>query len=150
MFPGAPKEVYNRPDGAIDILIGSAYRNLQPYGGEGSFTVGRLRLVHSMFGCGFILTGTHNSIVTWENTISRHARTLAKYAVVQPGENVAAPTVSCNRAVMGLRIPEFLRQRNWESRQPDPVRNVEDVGIVRIEQRPYLGKRNLWLKGSKT
>ena len=30
VFPGAPKEVYNRPDGAIDILIGSAYRNLQP------------------------------------------------------------------------------------------------------------------------
>ena len=108
VFPGAPKEVYNRPDGAIDILIGSAYRNLQPYGGEGTFTVGRLRLVHSMFGCGFILTGTHKSIVTRENVVSRHAKTLANCTVVQPWEEVTVPTVSCNRAVMGLKIPEFF------------------------------------------
>ena len=59
VFPGAPQEVFNRPAGDIDILIGSIYRNLQPYGGEDSFTRGRLRLVKSLFGCGYILTGTH-------------------------------------------------------------------------------------------
>ena len=64
IFPGAPKEVYERPSGPIDILIGSAYRNIQPYGGEDTFTKGRLRLVKSFFGCGFILTGTHLSITT--------------------------------------------------------------------------------------
>ena len=36
VFPGAPRDVYDRPDGPIDILIGSSYRNLQPFGGDGS------------------------------------------------------------------------------------------------------------------
>ena len=36
----------------------------------------RLRLVRSLFGCGFILTGTHPSIVENENVITAHARTL--------------------------------------------------------------------------
>ena len=62
IFPGAPSEVFDRPSGPIDILVGSMYRNLQPFGGEDSFTKGRLRLVRSHFGCGFILTGTHPSI----------------------------------------------------------------------------------------
>ena len=56
-FPRAPKEVYERPDGPIDLLIGSMYKNLQPCGGENGFTRGRLRLVKSLFGCGYILTG---------------------------------------------------------------------------------------------
>ena len=56
IFPGAPKEVFNRLSGPINILIGSMYRSLQPFGGEESFTRRRLRLVKSLFGCGFILT----------------------------------------------------------------------------------------------
>ena len=36
VFPGAPVEVYNRPHGPIDLLIGSMYKNLQPWGGEDS------------------------------------------------------------------------------------------------------------------
>ena len=32
LFPNAPSEVFNRPDGDIDILIGSMYKNLHPYG----------------------------------------------------------------------------------------------------------------------
>ena len=38
IFPGAPREVYDRPDGPIDILLGSMYRNLQPFGGDDAFT----------------------------------------------------------------------------------------------------------------
>jgi len=83
------------------------YRNLQPYGGEGAFTQGRLRLVRSLFGCGFILTGTHPSIVTRENTLTRHAKTLAN-CVLATGDLSVVPTVACNRAVVSLRIPEFF------------------------------------------
>ena len=34
VFPGAPTEVFQRPEGPIDILIGSMYRNIQPFGGD--------------------------------------------------------------------------------------------------------------------
>ena len=106
VFPGAPKEVYNRPAGAIDILIGSMYRNLQPYGGEDSFTQGRLRLVRSHFGCGFILTGTHPSITSKENTITEHAKSLSNGVQVALGDMI--PTMSCNRALTNMKIPEFF------------------------------------------
>ena len=59
VFLGAHLEVFRRPSGAIDILIGSMYKNIQPYGGEEGYSRGRLRLVKSIFGCGFILSGTH-------------------------------------------------------------------------------------------
>ena len=62
VFPGAPQAVYDRPNGPIDIRVGSMYMNLQPYGGDEDFTRGQLRLVKSHFGCGYILTGTHHSI----------------------------------------------------------------------------------------
>ena len=45
VFPGAPQDVYKRPSGPIDILIGAMYTNIQPCGGENGFTRGRLRLV---------------------------------------------------------------------------------------------------------
>ena len=61
VFPGAPKEVFERPSGSVDLLIGSSYMNLQPFGGDDEFTRGRLRLMKSHFGCGYILTGTHSN-----------------------------------------------------------------------------------------
>ena len=73
VFPGAPRDVYDRPDGPIDLLIGSMYKNIQPYGGEDGFTRGRLRLVKSLFGCGYILTGTHPMITENENTVAAYA-----------------------------------------------------------------------------
>ena len=108
IFPGTPKEVFNRPSGPIDILIGSIYRNLQPFGGEESFTRGRLRLVKSLFGCGFILTGTHPSILAREVSITEHARTLVNCALVAPGDDLPVSTMLCNRATVSLRIPEFF------------------------------------------
>ena len=84
------------------------YRNLQPFGGDGSFTRGRLRLVQSHFGCGFILTGSHPSIVSRENVISNYAKTLANCVRLADGEEPSFPVMSCNRAVATLRIPEFF------------------------------------------
>ena len=110
VFPGAPLEVYNRPDGPIDVLIGSMYKNIQPYGGGDNFTRGRLRMVKSLFGCGFILTGTHHAIAATENVICDHANTLVNHATLaRAGEEVdTVPMVSCNRAVAFLKLPEFF------------------------------------------
>jgi len=56
VFPGAPKKVFDRPQGPIDILIGSMFMDVQPYDGDEGFTRGRLRLLKSIFGCGYILS----------------------------------------------------------------------------------------------
>ena len=111
VFPGAPVEVFERPEGSIDILIGSMYRNIQPYGGEKEFTQGRLRLVRSFFGCGFILTGTHPSITTMENSLTAHAKNLVNCSIVEKDSDFTqppAPTVLCNKAVVSFKIPEFF------------------------------------------
>ena len=102
VFPGAPKEVYNRPDGPIDILVGSMYKDIQPCGGDDGFTKGRLRLVKSLFGCGYILTGTHPAITASENTICYNARNLINNATMANTSanilkacNPCSPSCSC-------------------------------------------------------
>ena len=59
------------------MVLGSMYRNLQPFGGDDEYTRGRLRLVRSHFGFGFILTGTHPSITAKKNVVTEFAKTLA-------------------------------------------------------------------------
>ena len=108
IFPGAPRDVYNRPDGPIDILVGSMYRNLQPFVGGEEFTQGRLRLVRSHFGCGFILTGTHPLITARENVVTYYAKTLANCVLAADGDLPVVPVMTCNRAVETLKIPEFF------------------------------------------
>ena len=112
IFPGAPSEVYDRPQGPIEILIGSMFRNIQPYGGEESFTRGRLRLVQSIFGCGYILTGTHPSISVVENLVTPYAKTLATGASLSRDNTNGAvrqiPAMSCNKATAMLKLPEFF------------------------------------------
>ena len=93
------------------------YRNIQPFGGDHEFTRGRLRLVRSLFGCGFILTGTHPSISVCENSLTAHAKTLVNCAVVEKGDSLERiPTVSCNRTLVSLRVPEFF--------------DAEDLGVA--------------------
>ena len=132
MFPGAPKQVFNRPEGEIDLLVGSMYKNLQPYGGDGEFTRGRLRLVKSLFGCGYILTGTHPSISIKENSITHNAHTLVNCAIlaeeVNEGE-LQSPVMSCNRAVTMLKLPEFFEAEELgvtPSRSCKRCRNCRD------------------------
>ena len=64
LFPQAPDEAFERPTGAVDLLIGANYRELQPAGGltrDGCQKEG-LRLTESRFGCGWIISGTHKTI----------------------------------------------------------------------------------------
>ena len=111
VFLGAPAEVFRRPEGPIDLLIGSIYRNIQPYGGNEEFTKGRLRLVRSFFCCGFILTGTHCSIGSVETGLTQHAKNLVNCSIVEKGSELPRrpiSVVSCNKAVASLKIPEFF------------------------------------------
>ena len=111
VFPGAPLEVFDRPHGPIDILIGSMYKNIQPYGGEDGFSRGRLRLVKSLFGCGYVLTGTHPSIRECENSLTAYAKTLVNCATIDRDYTVDSerlPTMLCNRSVAMLKIPEYF------------------------------------------
>ena len=116
VFPGAPQEVFTRPTGPIDILIGSMFKNIQPYGGEAEFTRGRLRLVKSLFGCGFILSGTHPSISVHENTVTTYAKTLVNCATLvndsEDQRSHVTPVMSCNRAIASLKIPEFFQSED--------------------------------------
>ena len=44
LFPDAPDEVFNRPRGEVDVLLGCNYRHLQPTGGQDR---GNLKMVTS-------------------------------------------------------------------------------------------------------
>ena len=116
VFPGAPLEVYDRPSGEIEILIGSMYKNIQPFGGDDDFTRGRLRLVKSLFGCGYILSGTHSSITERENSLTAYAKTLVNCAKISKEYTMGTeqlPTMMCNRSVALLKIPEFFETEDF-------------------------------------
>ena len=92
------------------------FKNIQPYGGEAEFTRGRLRLVKSLFGCGFILSGTHPSISVHENTVTTYAKTLVNCATLvndsKGRRSHVTPVMSCNRAIASLKIPEFFQSED--------------------------------------
>ena len=61
-FPDAPDQVFRRPQGAVDILIGAEELPLHPFcypKGE----VGKLRLSSSRLGCGWVLSGSSDLVV---------------------------------------------------------------------------------------
>ena len=78
IFPQAPLEVWDRPQGPVDILLGLDNRHLQPAGGleRDGCAVGGLRLSESRFGCGWVVSGTHPSIRKSEHKITPAAKTM--------------------------------------------------------------------------
>ena len=119
LFPNAPSEVFNRPDGDIDILIGSMYKNLHPYGGEESYTKGRLRLLRSKFGCGFVLSGTHVDIIAEENTLCKTAKVLVNSVPALDDDiHESLNVVTCNRSVARPTVMEFLEAEELGIRAP--------------------------------
>ena len=123
VFPEAPSEVFNRPGGDIDLLVGSMYKNLHPYGGDGLFTRGRLRLLRSHFGCGFLLSGTHPDIVAVENSLCKTAKVLVNVLPASPEEvDSSLATLKCNRSIAQLNIPEFFEAEELGIRAPKSCR----------------------------
>ena len=89
LFPQAPDEAFERPQGKVDILIGANYRELQPAGGlerDGCQKDG-LRLSESKFGCGWVLSGTHARI-RQEGELTTNAKLLANAVIVEDIEEI--------------------------------------------------------------
>ena len=145
VFPGAPKEVFDRPHGSIDLLVGSMFQNLLPYGGQGSFTRGRLRLMNSIFGCGYVLTGTHPSISAKENVLTAHARTLVNCAILTSEEQdmLQTPVMSCDRALTALKLPEFFEA---EVLGVFPERSCKPLCMVNQPKTVHTRKNNHFAK----
>ena len=69
----------------------------------------------SLFGCGYVLSGTHPSITTWEQSLTRNAKTMMNSVLLNgdPSEPCDAqpvesdPTVSVHLTKQ-YTIPEFL------------------------------------------
>ena len=72
------QEVWTRPKGKVDILLGANYRALQPAGGleRDGYQREGLRLSESKFGCGWVLSGTHISISSPEHQMTNNAKML--------------------------------------------------------------------------
>ena len=88
LFPQAPPEVWDRPSGPVDLLIGLDHRELQPAGGlaRDGCAVGSLRLSESRFGCGFIVSGSHPSNVAKEHSLTTAAQHMMNSVTVKKGE----------------------------------------------------------------
>ena len=121
IFPNAPYEVFDRLVGDIDMLIGSMYKNLHPYNGNESSTIGRLCLLQSHFGCGFVLAGTHAEIKVEENTLCRTAKVLVDVPTVSEEEansELGPAVLSCNHSIAKMHIPEFFESEELGIRAP--------------------------------
>ena len=126
IFPNAPSEAFDRPTGDIDILIGSMYKNLHQYGGEEDYTKGRLRLLRSHFGGGFVLSGTHADIITEENTLCRSAKILVNAAPASTEDlDQANAVVVCNRSVVRPILPGFLEAEELGVRAPKSCKRCQ-------------------------
>ena len=97
LFPGVPDQVFCTPTGAVDILIGSNYRSLQPRSSE---EVGQLRMVLTKFGAGQILTGTDPRIGE-----GGHAQT---YMAKVMKSAVSAPPLGVTVLHAYTKLPSFF------------------------------------------
>ena len=127
LFPQAPEDVWQRPMGIIDILIGSNYRSLQPSGGleRDGCAVGNLRLSESIFGCGWVLSGTHPNIQRREHSITKNARAMMNSKVVGNNEVTEKTNVKteedCNVSVhfsVLSTMPEFFETEDLGVQPP--------------------------------
>ena len=82
LFPNAPAEAFNRPTGAVDIMLGMPARELHATTGV---VKGETRLDVSKFGCGHVFTGVINSKEDITIKMSSHALSLKHAEVVASG-----------------------------------------------------------------
>ena len=82
-------------------------------------TSGMFRLVRSMFGCGFILTGTHPAIAAFENVLCDHAKEVVNHATLVMD---TVPMVTWNMAVACLKLPEFFETEEMGISMPKTCR----------------------------
>ena len=95
LFPKVPQDVWDRPSGPVDLLIGLDNRSLQPAGGlaRDGCAVGDLRLTESRFGCGWVLSGTHPDITLSEHKLTNAARLMMSSVACEPGTQANRPVI---------------------------------------------------------
>ena len=98
-FPKAPPQVFHRPAGAVQLLVGSNYEALQPFDGV---LAGGLRLLESHLGVGNVSSGTDPRIKAVGSTMTAEARHMASAVRELP---VGAPKFDSFHA--SLKLPTF-------------------------------------------
>ena len=103
-----------------------------------SLTSGRFRLVRSMFGCGFILTGSHPAIAASENVLCDHAKEVVNHATLVMD---TVPMVTWNMAVACLKLPEFFETEGMGISMPKTCRGWTQTVIFREKDQELVVKR---------
>ena len=83
LFPHIPKGALERPRGPVSILIGQDNASLLPYGGGGHDRCDNLRAKRVILGKGYVLGGSHPSIVTQSLKMAREVEELKTSLLIQ-------------------------------------------------------------------
>merc|ERR1712055_292210 len=85
LFSGYPQEMFHRPQGRVDLLLG--LRNTRLHG-KVVKELGDLRVLETTFGCGWVLKGSHPSLSS--NHINQLTSLSANaHAVTQAGQSLS-------------------------------------------------------------
>ena len=145
LFPHLPESVFapltKKP---VDLLIGNNFFHLHPDGGQGRDAVGDMKALHSQFGFGWIIAGSHPLLKPAPTPLSLSAHCIAKVnkCEISPhlspsfweGDNlgVEAPK-KCNRCLSCSQCsdPALIHSRREQDELDELKKNTElkDDGI---------------------
>ena len=79
LFPHLPDAVFSPlPKKPIDLLIGNNFLQIHPDGGQGQDAVGDLKALHSRFGTGWVIAGSHPLLKLATSSLCSVAHCIAK------------------------------------------------------------------------
>ena len=78
LFPHVPDSSFKIYEMGINLLIGNNFLSLHPSGGQGRNAVGNLRALHSNFGNGWIIAGTHPLLKQSSTKLSGNAESITR------------------------------------------------------------------------
>ena len=78
LFPHVPDSSFKIYEMEINLLIGNNFLSLHPSGGQGRNAVGNLRALHSNFGTGWIIAGTHPLLKQSSTKLSSNAESITR------------------------------------------------------------------------
>ena len=126
VFPWAPKEVWDKPPGSIDLLIGGEYKQIQTAGGleRDGCAVANLRVSESKFGCGWVLSGTHPLILIKEKRLTNTAQLMMNSVKIQNDlEEISSNKMLVKSVAVHLTEKRFATTEFFEA---------EDLGVCPI------------------
>ena len=104
VFPDILTTTLRRPDGEVDILLGSCDARLMPFGGK---KVGNLRLEKTPWGSGEVLRGSHPSLPSGGCLhLSAEALTVSRALLVKPEGGLEFPGLTTAHICTGPQGPD--------------------------------------------